>query len=81
MNINEKISISGIFDQDFRAVEIGIDEVIDALMNDRMIVKEKYAAEWHKVLRSMVISKVKKESMPVKFHRTKEFELPKSFKN
>jgi chromosome segregation ATPase len=81
IDINEKISISGIFDHDFRAIEIGIDEVIDALMNDRMIVREKYAAEWHKVLRSMVISKVKKKSMPMKFHRTKEFELPKSFKN
>jgi hypothetical protein len=76
IDINEKISISGIFDHDLRIVEIGIDEVIDALMNDRMIVREKYAAEWHKVLRSMVISKVKKEPMPVKFHRTKEFKLP-----
>ncbi len=76
---DEKILIGGEFDGNFKAIEININEIIDAMINDTRIVRDKYTAEWHRVLRAMLLSKVQNKPMPVKFFKIKERKLPESF--
>lgn len=74
---DEKIFITGELDGNFSTFGIGIDEIAEAIVNDQRIVRGKYYAEWHRVLRSMLFSKMKSGSMPVKFSTMAEMKMPR----
>jgi len=74
---DEKIFITGELDGNFSTFGIGIDEIAEAIVNDQRIVRGKYYAKWHRVLRSMLFSKMKSGSMPAKFSTMAEMKMPR----
>ncbi|MGC9073991.1 MAG: hypothetical protein ACP5H0_07555, partial [Caldisericum sp.] len=64
ISVDEKIFITGELDGKFSTFGIGIDEIAEAIVKDQRIIRGKYSAEWHRVLRSMLFSRMKSVPMP-----------------
>jgi hypothetical protein len=78
IRVDEKIFITGELDGKFSTFEIGLDEIAEAIVNDQRIIRGKYSAEWHRVLRSMLFSMMRSRPMPVKFSKIVKMNIPGS---